>query len=75
MPYVVSVYLLLKATTHSSAGKISELFLQHCFDDCELLYVARTGSNKADLVNQKNQTTHWTDLAASQLYNLPLKFA
>lgn len=33
MPYAVSVYLVLKATSHSSAGKVSELFLQHCFDD------------------------------------------
>lgn len=40
----------------------------------ELLYVAGTGSNKVDLVNQKNQTTHRTTSAVSKLYNFPLKF-
>lgn len=38
----------------------------------ELLYVSGTGSNRADLVNHKNQTTHWSSSTASGLYNLPL---
>lgn len=48
--------------------------LQHCFHNRELLYVARTGSSKAHSVNQKNQTSHRTESAASELDNLPLKF-
>lgn len=46
-----------------------------CTGDCELLFVSKTGSNKANLVNEKDHTTHWTDSTASELHKIALKFA